>query len=158
MKTQKVILFALLLSLPLGLFAQDKAIGLRLGAGAYTGAEISYQTPFMGERLEANLGLAAGDGYSSAAVTAVYQWLFPIENGFNWYAGFGPGVAIGSYKNANGDFESKFNLGVAGNLGIEYNFDQVPLQLSLDTRPMFNLLYDSTGSLLYFGLGIRYKF
>lgn len=158
MKKQKLILVSLLALLTIGVYAQDNAIGLRIGGGSFSGAEISYQTPMWGERLEADFGFSSGDGYSSFGVVGVYQWVFPIENGFNWYAGFGPGLSLGSYKNADGNYDSKVNLGVAGNIGIEYNFSEVPLQLSLDTRPMFNILHDSSGSLLYFALGVRYKF
>ena len=41
-------------------------------------------------------------------------------------------------------------------LGIEYNFSEVPLQLSLDGRPEFGIINDDFD--MGYGLGIRYTF
>ena len=72
----------------------------------------------------------------------------------NLYAG--PGAQLGFYNLPEGGFG--MNVGVAGQLGVEWNFPSVPLQLSIDWRPVFFFLnnrgfgYDSVG------LGLRYRF
>jgi hypothetical protein len=138
------------------------ALGLRLGDNDGFGGEISYQRG-LGDnnRLELDLGWRNNDKYDAFKLVGLYQWVWNIEGGFNWYAGFGGG--LGSYDNDknrnNDDYDDSGTFFLAaGNLGIEYNFD-IPLMLSLDIRPE-----------LYFGddfgndfgpdiaLGIRYQF
>ena len=76
-----------------------------------------------------------------------------IDNGFNWYVGAGAGV--GAYD--AGDYDGTFGL-VAGDIGIEYNFD-IPLLISLDFRPEIGFNNDFNDDLdLDFGLGLRYQF
>ena len=62
----------------------------------------------------------------------VYQWLWEIDNNFNWYAGAGAGLGSWSTSGSNGSFAF-----VAGDVGIEYNFKDAPILLSLDYRPEF---------------------
>lgn len=108
-----------------------KAIGLRFGA-VY---EVSYQHP-LGDthRVEVDLGLG---GYRMG-VTGLYHWVWDLSSvtkGLNWYAG--PGAAVGlTYGSlwTNGVY-----LGVAGQVGAEYNFE-FPLQITLDYRPVIYLL------------------
>ena len=47
-------------------------------------------------------------------------------------------------------------LGVGAQLGLEYFFDAIPLQLSLDWRPLFTLIPGTGFGWNSFGLGIRY--
>ena len=129
--------------------AQSNAIGLRLGAGQYLGAEASFQHYFgSAHRLEVDLGL--NDNAFSPSV--VYQWVMDLSalaDGFKWYAGAG-GSAI--------FYNGGAVVGVVGNLGIEYNFG-FPLQLSLDIRPGF--YFGNNWSGFGFGaaaIGVRYKF
>jgi opacity protein-like surface antigen len=164
--------FLLLLGIVVTSFGQDlskNAIGLRLGDNDGFGGEISYQRALSKEnRLELDLGFRNSNDVDAFKITGIYQWVWDIDNGFNWYAGVG--AALGSWS-----YDKKFNVGqetvsisdsgvilaLAGNIGIEYNFDEVPLQLSLDFRPeiYFNSEDYRTNN---FGpdiaLGIRYKF
>ena len=86
----------------------------------------------------------------------MYQWVWNIDGGFNWYAGVGGG--IGSWNDQNFDDNGTFVF-AAGDIGIEYGFDEVPIQLSLDFRP-------EIGAVNYYGnnyssdiaLGIRFQF
>ena len=93
-------------------------------------------------------------------LTGLYQWVWNIDGGFNWYAGVGGGV--GSYDRKYNDNRDYDNNGVfafaAGDIGIEYNFD-FPLLISLDFRPEFggNGYYDDNyGSDI--ALGLKYQF
>ena len=153
---------AMLVGLAFASNAQEiskNALGLRLGDNDGFGGEISYQRA-LGDnnRLELDLGWRNNDAYDAYKLVGLYQWVWNIDGGFNWYAGVGGGLGSYSIDRPNRNEDGTFFL-AAGNLGIEYNFD-IPLMLSLDIRPE-----------LYFGddfrddnfgpdiaLGIRFQF
>jgi len=124
--------------------AQPRALGLRAGYGG----ELSYQHSLGSNFLEADLGFFGGHGFY---VTGIYDFLFPLGSNFDFYVG--PGASLGAYSN---DGSSYFDIGLAGQLGIEYCFN-IPLQLSLDWRPMLSF-HDGGFYGEYFALGIRYMF
>ena len=133
----------------------NNSIGIRFGDNSGLGGEISYQLKLKeSNRLEINLGTRSDSNLSSFKLTGIYQWVWDIDNGFNWYAGFGGG--IGNWKNKVIN-QSETVLYGAGNLGIEYNFD-IPLLISLDYRPEFGFsdIYDGFNS--DFALSVRYQF
>lgn len=156
-----ILLFAVFATFTFAASAQeiaDNAIGLRLGDDDGFGAEISYQRA-LGEnnRLELDLGIRSGNNYDGFKLTGLYQWVWHLDGSFNWYAGAGGGVGSYSVDIPGGeDFDDTF-LFVAGDVGIEYNFD-IPLQLSLDIRPElgFGDFRDDVG--IDLALGIRYQF
>lgn len=127
--------------------AQDiskNALGLRFGDSGGFGAEISYQRALgSNNRLELDLGIRNrnnfnNNGYDDNAIklTGLYQWVWNIDGGFNWYAGVGGGVGTYGYDdNDNNSINETFAF-AAGDIGIEYNFD-IPLLISLDFRPEF---------------------
>lgn len=84
----------------------------------------------------------------------------PLDGSFYWYAGVGGGLGSYSIYNPRGkDFTDTFVF-IAGDIGIEYNFD-IPLLLSLDFRPEIgfgNELYDNNDLDFDIALGIRYQF
>jgi len=137
----------------------DNAIGLRLGDSDGFGAEVSYQRA-LGEnnRLEADLGIRSGSGYSGFKLAGLYQWVWLLDGDFNWYAGIGGGVGSYSFDNVpTGIDDSETFFFAAGDIGIEYNFD-FPLQISLDARPEFGF-GDFRNDLDFdIALGVRYKF
>lgn len=139
--------------------AQDvspNAIGLRLGDSDGFGAEVSYQRG-LGDnnRLEFDLGWRSGNGYDGFKLAGLYQWVWNIDGGFNWYAGAGGGV--GSYSFDNNDFDDETFIFAAGDIGIEYNFD-IPLLLSLDFRPELGFGDYRDDVDFDIALGIRYQF
>ena len=117
-------------------------IGLRFGYGA----ELSYQHPLGDNRLEINLGLSDFEGGLNLAGT--YQWVKPLESNFSWYFGFGAGVGL---------WEKTFGLAALGQLGIEYNFSNAPVQLSLDWRPGLYIVPEVGFWATSVGFGIRYR-
>ncbi len=142
----------------------DNALGLRIGGGNDFGAEVTYQKAIGGNnnRLEFDLGWGSGShkskDYDIFKLTGLYQWVWNIEGGFNWYVGAGGG--IGNYD--DNDFDDADDDGIypflAGDIGIEYNFD-FPLLLSLDFRPEIefsNYLDKDLNSGI--ALGIKYQF
>lgn len=137
------------------------ALGVRLGSNDGFGFEVSYQRGLSdNNRLELDLGLRNSDNDDAFKIIGLYQWVWQIENRFNWYAGIGGGA--GSWDNNdknNNDYEDGAFFVVAGDIGIEYNFD-IPLLLSLDFRPELyfgnNYRNDNYGSDI--GLSLRYQF
>ncbi len=149
-----------------GLFAMQgqnfskNALGLRLGDNDGFGGEISYQRGLSSKnRLEFDLGWRNSNYVDAIKVAGLYQWVWNIDQGFNWYAGVGGGLGSWSYDRNNVSDSGSFVF-LAGDIGIEYNFD-IPLQLSLDFRPE---IYSNSGRFRddNFGpdiaLGVRYRF
>ncbi|MBN9284986.1 MULTISPECIES: hypothetical protein [Flavobacterium] len=155
----------MLIGLAFGAQAQEiskNALGLRLGDNDGFGGEVSYQRGLSkNNRLEVDLGWRNSKHTDAFKLSGLYQWVWNIDGGFNWYAGVGAGVGSWSYEN---DYhvdvkDSGTFVFAAGDIGIEYVFD-IPLQLSLDFRPELYFNDDYRGD--NFGpdiaLGIRYRF
>lgn len=165
---KKLILSAcMLLGLAFSAQAQDiskNALGLRLGDNDGFGGEISYQRGLSkNNRFEVDLGWRNSNDIDAFKLTGLYQWVWNIEGCFNWYAGVGGGIGSWSGKDytisgVRYDGVSETVLFVAGNIGIEYNFQEAPIQLALDFRPE---IYFNDNINNDFGpdiaLGIRYR-
>ena len=141
--------------------AQNNAIGVRLSGGnQWYCAEISYQRS-LGDthRIEADLGCRVDDEYDIGYLflTGVYQLHFDISSAKNlgWYFGFGPRVELFSYDKS---FYFSGGVGIVGQIGMDYHFDAIPLQLSLDFRPCLYLIPYNAFRWGDFALGIRYLF
>ncbi len=156
----------MLIGLAFNTQAQDiskNALGLRLGDNDGFGGEISYQRGLSdNNRLEFDLGWRNSNHIDAIKLVGLYQWVWNIDNGFNWYAGVGAGVGSWSVdeKYYGNDANGSYIL-AAGDIGIEYLFD-FPLQLSLDFRPEIYFGGDYADYRDGFGpdiaLGIIYRF
>ncbi len=178
---KKILFVAVLAFASVMAYAQPRAIGGRLGA--FNG--VSYEHGFGDSNMleiEAGFGFAGrttrwvdGRPYRSyghniqAAVT--YDWIDPFGAKFpempkgewHWYMGVG-GAGGFNFGDNNRGYNSWWYAGVAGHIGIEYDF-WFPFQLSLDWRPSIGVGTD-TGKMnfcvpgLWGGiqLGVRYKF
>ncbi len=114
---------------------------------------------------------------SNVAIEGILQWnrnwvnvtgLYEIHKDISdvqnlkWY--YGVGAHIGSYTYRSEDSflgdrrtSSGIIIGADGILGIEYFFEEIPIQLSLDYKPVLNL----TGGLWLYNdgaLSVRYTF
>jgi len=147
-------------------------LGVRLGGGDLLGAEVSYLTKVDADnRWELDLGVGdfrywhtdnAGVDHLRHGLflgfTGSYQWHWNIVSGFNWFVG--PAAQVNTLL-ADSD-HTDISLGVGAQIGLEYDFLtdlDVPLQLSLDLRPMahFYLLghYEpAVDYYKYFGWGV----
>ncbi|MBR0272606.1 MAG: outer membrane beta-barrel protein [Bacteroidaceae bacterium] len=136
-------------------------LGVRLGGGQGFGTELSWQHDLGSNRLELDLGWHDGDYWNDINLVGIYQWRGSISGNFGWYAGVGAGLTIVTWDNGH-DGDGDFALGVAGQAGLEYKFNAVPLQLSLDIRPRLNIINPySDGMDFHWGdiaLGIRFCF
>ena len=138
--------------------AQNNAIGLRLGYGN----EISYQTAMGSNRLEVDLGsldaLLYHYSWNFLSLTGTYQWTFGLPvDGLGWYVG--PGAMVGFYLSDYSDYNG-LNIGIGGIIGLDYKFAGIPLQLSIDARPMYSVVHPKyfNGVGYSAALGVRYTF
>ena len=147
--------------------AQPRAFGGRFcyNVGA------SYQHSF-GEKNMLQVDLDFPLFFWGIQATATYNWIFPFNSwtkpgSWNWYAGVGGGAGYmwGWESSFFGNWYNFGLAGVAGMLGVEYNF-KFPLQLSLEWRPLIGPTFHRGGGIgfnydgLYISalaLGVRYK-
>ncbi len=156
MKKALIITAVLLSSYVLQAQISPHAMGIRVGGGSgVSGFEFSYQHAMrQTNRLELDLGLGGNDAYSRVTLAGIYHWHWNLNKGLNWYAG--PGAALGFYSIKDHDNYTSFAIG--GQVGLEYNFNDnnAPILLSLDTRPMWDLAGDYSGFFWGIALGVRY--
>lgn len=131
----------------------DKAIGGRFGAAN----GISFKTGLSDKSMLELIGnFRSNSGVNYIRITGLYQIYNPIgeTQGLNWY--YGAGASLGSYKVKGGDGD--FYLAANGVIGLDYKFNEVPINISLDWVPALELT-PSTGFWGGdIGLGIRYTF
>lgn len=152
-----IICFCLIMGYCIDAQVNPHAIGLRIGGdGASNGVEISYQHG-IGERnrLELDLGFRGHKNHNRVFLAGIYHWDWNIKNGLNWY--IGPGATVGFYEHKKDD-DDYFNIGLGGQVGLEYDFNtrNAPILLSLDVRPMWDFLGDNHGFGWGLALGVRY--
>lgn len=124
--------------------AQLQTLGVRMGWGG----ELSGQFNGGPGRIEADLGMFRN--YTS--ITLAYHLVNELSDNLNWYYGLGGTV---------GFWENGVAVGAVGVLGIDYTFTEVPIQVSLDWRPVAYVIRTNTVGVLDLsaaGVGIRYKF
>lgn len=120
-------------------------VGIRFGEMA--GNNVAVDGVFsMGEFSRIHANISFGDGLG---VEALYDFLYkPLGDGFNWYVGAGPSMLI----------NDPFYLGISGEIGIEYHFNNAPIAIGLDYRPTFWIIEKTDFDAGGFGLNIRYVF
>jgi hypothetical protein len=96
-------------------------------------------------RLHADLSFGSGMG-----ADLLWDFIYrPVgDEAFNWYLGAGPYMLI----------DDPFWLGVAGEIGLEYRFNSVPVALGFDWRPRLSIIEVTDFHFEGFGLNVRYVF
>ncbi len=134
----------------------NTAIGLRLNGGA--GLTVKH---FMDEKTSLE-GLLY-TRWHGINICGLYQLNFkviPQEPGFNFY--MGAGAHIGVWDRRYGPWWDKDErgsevvIGIDGQLGLEYTFQEIPLNLSLDWKPAFNIIGHTNFWADDFALSVRY--
>jgi hypothetical protein len=123
----------------------NHAVGVRAGYSSgisYKGFRLHKMSAIEAEFLYNRNGLN---------ITALYEYhLEPFHSKRAFiYLGGGP---------FGGKWDNELSLGVAAVAGFEYIVRDLPLNFSLDWKPMFNLYSQLEQDLLDFGLSIRYRF
>lgn len=84
-------------------------------------------------------------------LSLLYEYhLEPFRNR-RWLTYFGGGVF-------GGNWDAEFSTGLAAIAGIEYNVRDLPINFSVDWKPMMNIYRLFEIDLLDFGVSIRYRF
>jgi len=139
--------------------AQDYNTGIGLRGGFDNGLTIKHfvssKTAFEG------IVASRWKGLELTLLYEIHGRAFQTER-LNWYMGFGGHVGFWDEKSADrywgNEGENYTVIGVDGILGIEYNFVEVPINISLDWKPAFNF-YGYSGFWVDGGaFSIRYIF
>lgn len=91
-------------------------------------------------------------------LTGLYEFQNPLDDVENLYWYYGVGAHLGLYDKDQSTLDTDLILGVDGIIGLEYNFNQVPLNISLDYKPGFNLIGYTGFVSDEFALSLRFTF
>jgi len=131
MKTTILLSFILINTL---VFSQDykTAIGLK---GGYPGFGSLNAKHFISENsaLEATFGGMSRENYGNGAFAILdYEIQHSLESSFSWF--YGGGGLLGFTTNKEGT--TTLQLGINSTIGIEYTFEEVPINCSLNMGPL----------------------
>lgn len=88
-------------------------------------------------------------------VAGLYEWNHDLGSNFTLY--YGAGIGVGSWK-IDADHDMGLGLDVEGIVGVEWQIPGVPLAISLDYRPAFEILPSTSFYAKGFAFGIKYLF
>ncbi len=93
-------------------------------------------------------------------VSGLYELNFYSFNklqNLSWFVG--PGVHVGFWKDEyKDDYKSRVDLGIDGIIGLDYKFDNAPINMSLDWQPSVTLIGSAGFTPVYGGIAVRYTF
>jgi hypothetical protein len=141
----KIVGLVLLCSIGLSGIVNAQELGLRFGDTVGNTVAIDGVFAMSSGRIHADVSFGDGVG-----VEALYDFIYGQlgQEAFNYYIGAGAFTWL--WKD--------FNLGISGELGIEYHFTGLPLALGLDWRPSLQIVDQTNFTLGRFGVNIRYVF
>jgi hypothetical protein len=138
----KKLIFLLVLSLlsVVTLNAQDYNTGIGIRGGLSNGLTVKH---FIGSdtAIEGLLS-TRWRGFNITGLYEIHDQAFDTPR-LNWYYGFGGHIGFwGGYKNHPWfeDDASYTVIGIDGIIGIEYNIEPIPFNISLDWKPGFNII------------------
>jgi hypothetical protein len=105
--------------------------------------------------------LIAGSGYfgHNLNLSAYYEWQKPTDwaPNLDWF--IGPGAHIGFWNTTYQDeYNTNLVIGIDGIIGLEYTFDDIPLNLGVGAGPTFNLTEGPGWWYWNGGISIKYVF
>jgi hypothetical protein len=127
-------------------YSYGQELGVRFGniSGGNAAVDVIFGTSKY-TRIHTDVSFGNGVG-----VDVLWDFLYRPIGGeaFNWYVGAGPYIQI----------SDPFWLGVAGEIGIEYRFNQVPIALGADWRPALSIVESTEFHTDIFGINVRWIF
>ncbi|MGO1245341.1 MAG: hypothetical protein ACTJHT_12835 [Sphingobacterium sp.] len=169
----------LLLTLGLLLLSFDKAsaqLDTQHAAGGRFGSAtgFTYRYTLAPDRaMEGILSVQSNSKSRRFRIVGLYEFHKPLAENFTWFYGFGGSIGSMKYKaietrteNPDGsittrktDSKSELALSIDGVIGVEYAIPTSPFSVSVDVKPYFDFLQESSIKIFDpFGLSIRYKF
>jgi hypothetical protein len=103
-------------------------------------------------------------GYGGFAITGLYEWNWVAfdTDGLGWYIGGGAHVGVWDNRPYRNDVfvedDGGAFIGLDFIIGLEYTFEEIPLNLALDWKPAFDIIGDQGFWPSDVALGIRYAF
>jgi len=131
----------------------NRAIGIKAGGGI----SATYKK-FISEtnNLEAQVTVW-NKGYRVSGLYEFNFYSFKTVPGLAWFVG--PGVHLGFWKdNYQKDYSSRADLGIDGIIGLDYKFDKIPINVSVDWQPSVTLVGTAAFTPSYGGVAVRYTF
>ncbi len=149
--------FVLILIVTITARAQDYNTGIGIRAGTSNGLTVKH---FIGtNKVIEGIVTTRWQGYNFTGLYQIYKQAFEVDR-LNWFYGFGGHV--GSYRGENhrqiDNDEQYWLFGIDGIIGMEYNFVNIPFNISLDWKPAIDIyggLFPSGDELAF---SIRYIF
>lgn len=150
---KKVIMIAVLLVSALAVNAQDYnwAIGLRGGYDKNAG--ITLKKGMDGSAWDFTGNWYLGGEHTRLNLQALYELQYTLTGPLDWY--WGVGGHVGTWSNANA---AKLWLGLDAVVGLELKIPNVPLALSLDYRPGFNFIPETSPAYGDVAFGLKFCF
>lgn len=132
-----IVTFAVMITAVASAQDYNNAIGLR--GGLYNG--ITFKHFLGGKSAVELLGATRWSGIEVTGLYEIHNRAFDVDR-LNWY--YGVGAHVGLYNGDNNTYDdptgSYMVLGADFILGIEYNFTELPINISLDWKPAFNFI------------------
>ncbi|WP_066627712.1 outer membrane insertion C- signal [Labilibacter marinus] len=128
-------------------YVHAQEVGLRFGD--VSGGNVAIDGVFStGNFSRIHADVSFGNG--GMGIDALWDFLYmPLgKEAFNWYVGAGPYAFIGN----------DFALGAVGEIGLEYQFKEVPLVVGADWRPGLQIIDNTNLFAGGFGLNVRWVF
>ncbi|MFN3951962.1 MAG: hypothetical protein ACK4KT_06135 [Thermaurantimonas sp.] len=151
---KKILLF-LFITISLSIYSQEYKHALGLRGGFNNG--ITYRNYTSPSKAYEFILSPRWGGWSLTGLIEYYQPL-GSEPGLSWFYGFG--AHVGTYRRGKpnvGPADENLLLGVDGIIGIDYKFQGVPLNISLDAKPEFNIV-PTFFDIINFNLSFRFIF
>ena len=147
---KSLLVFSLITIFAISSKAQEytNAAGIRLGPNSAVISPGFTIKHFLNETnaIEGIVGISDGLG-----LCALYEWHHPITSvdHLQWFVGAGGYAAFRS---------SSSYIGAAGIVGLDYKFDQIPLNISLDWKPELNIITNVAFEGSAVGVSARFTF
>lgn len=119
--------------------AQDYSTGIGLRGGLSNGITVKH---FLGDKLAVEgLLMTRWSGFEITGLGEFHARAFDVDR-LNWYYGLGAHIGFWSGSNTSwGNPGTSYTvIGIDGILGLEYNFSEIPINLSIDWKPAINLV------------------
>lgn len=177
---KKIIITLALAFAAVALYAQPRAVGLKIGPEygatyqhALSGSDNFIQADFTyglanGYSFsEEILGAKFGKTWGGLIASASYNFMIAKPNWTSqgeWAFYAGPGAYLGGVFVGGG--EAIMAIGAQAHCGLEYTFENVPIQLSAELNPMFGALVGNGAAEYHLNglygfipsIGVRYRF
>lgn len=133
------------------------ALGVRLSSSnAMINNSVSVKH-FLNDKMAIEGLLSFGDPLAIGALVELHQPM--TASGLTWY--YGGGAYIGFLKKVNTTTQKTTtdpNFGAQGVIGLDYKFNNIPLNLSLDWKPELNIVTDINFEPAAIGFTARFTF